>query len=185
VPPGSRPLADDPPAGTVDFAAIYRDQVRYVWGTLRRLGARERDLEDLAHEVFVVAYRKLADYDRARPIRPWLFGIAFRVAAGERRRARHDREIATEHVDVADDAEASDEIAARRALCLKALAELPIEQRAVLILHDLDGFSAPEIAASLEVPLNTVYSRLRLGRAKFTMAARRLAGAGELPGEPS
>jgi RNA polymerase sigma-70 factor (ECF subfamily) len=52
----------------------------------------------------------------------------------------------------------------------RALEKLPLEQRAVFVLHDIDGVSAPEIARALEVPLNTVYSRLRLAREKFLAA---------------
>jgi RNA polymerase sigma-70 factor (ECF subfamily) len=52
----------------------------------------------------------------------------------------------------------------------RALEQLPMEQRAVLVRHDIDGFAAPEIARELELPLNTVYSRLRLARAKFVDA---------------
>lgn len=179
MPPGSRQAARGAGPTTDDFATVYRAHVRYVWLTLRRLGVRDRDLEDLAHDVFVIAYRKLDTYDSAFPMRRWLFGIAFRVAAGERRRFRHDREISTDDVDVVDGAEAHDEVSARKALCLAALAELPMEQRGVLVMHDMDGYSAPEIAESLEVPLNTVYSRLRLARAKFTLAARRLTEPGD------
>jgi len=60
------------------------------------------------------------------------------------------------------------------------LEELPPERRAVVVLHELEGQTAPEIAAALDVPLNTVYSRLRLGRADLNAAARRLSG-----GDPS
>jgi RNA polymerase sigma-70 factor (ECF subfamily) len=58
----------------------------------------------------------------------------------------------------------------RRDALLTALDGLPDEQRAVFVLADVEEMSAPEIAAALEVNLNTVYSRLR--SARKTMAAR-------------
>jgi RNA polymerase sigma-70 factor (ECF subfamily) len=57
-----------------------------------------------------------------------------------------------------------------------ALQVLPLEQRAVMVMHDLDGCTAPEVAEALEVPLNTVYSRLRLARDKFVAALRAQPG---------
>ena len=166
-----------PPA---DLARLYRDGFAYVYSTLRRLGVRERDLEDRTHDVFLVVHRHLADFDPRRPLRPWLFGIAFRVAAGERRRAGHQAEIPTAAVDAAalvGDAEADVSAGQERALVLRALAGIDVDQRAVLILHDIDGCPAPAIASTLGVPLNTVYSRLRLARGKFADAVRRLMTA--------
>jgi len=159
-----------------DFDRAYRENVTYVWRALQRLGARESELEDLAHDVFSLVYRKRESFDQRLPLRPWLFGIAYRVAADARRRAYRRSEIPAESMEVIDPAPAVSEVANTRQLCLDALGELSIEQRAVVVMHDLDGYTAPEIAESLAVPLNTVYSRLRLGRAKFVMRARGLRG---------
>ena len=155
------------------FSAVYAAELRWVWRTLWRLGVRERDLEDVAHDVFVVVHRKLADYDPQRPLRPWLFGICFRTALDRRRKSSHKNEIPTEREDNVADAAAVDATALiernqSKALVHKALATLPLEQRAVFVLHELEGQSIPECAAILEAPLNTLYSRLRLARAAFT-----------------
>ena len=171
--PGEIAAVAPPESRPVDFDAAYRDHFRYVWGTLQRLGVRYDDLEDLAHDVFVIACRREASYDPSLPLRPWLFGIAFRVAAAQRRRARHSAEIATDHLEVADAGGRADETSARCQLVLRALAELNLDQRAVLLMHDLDGYTAAEIGRALDVPLNTVYSRLRLARARFALEARR------------
>lgn len=53
----------------------------------------ERDLEDVANEVFLTVYRKLDDYDPTRPVRPWLFAFALRMAADYRPLARHGVEL--------------------------------------------------------------------------------------------
>src|SRR6266536_1038596 len=80
-------------APALDFTALYEAELTYVWHTLRRFGVHERDLEDLCHDVFVAFYRGRDRFDPARPIRPWLSGIAFRVASDYRRRAQHRREL--------------------------------------------------------------------------------------------
>jgi len=167
------PVTDSPP---LDFVSVYRAELCYVWRTLQRLGARPADLEDLAHDVFVVVHRRLGDFEPGRPVRPWLFGIAFRVASDYRRRARYKAEIATGSVEAPSPSPRADErlaVAEDRALVLASLAELDLDRRAVLILHDIDGEPAPEIARVLDIPVNTVYSRLRVARQRFTAAVRR------------
>lgn len=152
-----------------------------MWNTLRRLGVARDDLEDLAHDVFVVVYRKLGDYDPARPIRPWLFGIAFRVAAGHFRKSHHARELPREEIEAAADGTTKvsrEDAAHARDVVIASLAVLDLDQRAAFVLHDIDGYSAPEIADALDVSVNTVYSRIRLARAKFAKAARRICDRG-------
>jgi RNA polymerase sigma-70 factor (ECF subfamily) len=83
-----------------DFDEIYRRHFPYVWRTLRRLGVAPADVEDVAHEVFVVVHRRLADFDGQRPIKPWLFGIAFRLASEDRRRARRRFELAAPSIEL-------------------------------------------------------------------------------------
>ncbi len=161
------------------FRLLYERHFDHVWHTLRRFGVAERELEDAAHDVFVVVHRKLGEFDARRSARAWLSGIAWRVAADTRRRAHHRREQldARAGVDRRDRLPAPDEVvAAREARLLveQALATIDLDQRAVLMLCDIDGASGPEAAEALGVPLNTVYSRLRTARARFGAAVRRL-----------
>jgi|tagenome__1003787_1003787.scaffolds.fasta_scaffold20310165_2 RNA polymerase sigma-70 factor (ECF subfamily) len=167
--------AGAPGLARASFRDIYEQQFDYVHRAVRRLGIPVSDLEDAVHDVFVVVHRRLDHYDPRRPVRPWLFGIAFRVASDRRRRPV---EIAGREADmlaVADgrpspEAHLATEEARRRVHA--ALDTLPLDQRAVLAMHDLEGHSAPEVAEGLGVGLNTVYSRLRLAREKFVIALR-------------
>lgn len=158
------------------YRAFYAEHVRYVWKSLRRLGIAERDCEDLAQEVFVTIHRRFHERDPARPARPWLFGFVFRIALAHKRRLSTKSEIPTDDDRMGAAHDSSRDVGkamnARDAYLLvhAALGELSIEQRAVVIMHDLDEVAAPEIAAALDVPLNTVYSRLRLGRERFRAA---------------
>ncbi len=160
------------------FESVYRAEFAYVYRSLRRLGVRERELEDVAHDVFLAVYRRFGDYDATRPVRPWLFGFAYRIAADHRRLSRHRHEWSEDEGDevAGTDKPADERIAddqARRML-LRALDELPDERRAVLVMHDLEEHSMPEIAEALAIPLNTAYSRLRLARRDFESAVQRL-----------
>lgn len=164
------------------LAEVYRDTFQHVWNTLRRLGVPERDLEDAAHEVYLVVQRRLGDYDPERPLRAWLTGICYRVASDDRRRAFRRREVLWDAGEVPASeptAEAALEAAQAQRRVAAALETLPLEQRVVFVMHDIDGFSMPDIARELGAPLNTLYSRLRLGRARFEAAIR---GDGHGPG---
>src|SRR5690606_29781625 len=68
-----------------DFEQWYQADFDYVWRCLRRLGVSVADATDLAHDVFVVAWQKRDGLDPERARRPWLFGVAFRIASSHRR----------------------------------------------------------------------------------------------------
>lgn len=162
-----------------DCLQAYQRELDYLLGSLRRLGVPYSDAEDVLHEVFLVMLARWDDYDRARPLRPWLFGIAFRVASTHRRKstrevlgAAHEAEDPRQGPD--DDVEEMQS----RALLLKALAQLPIERRAVLIMHELDETSMRDIAQQLGIPLFTAYSRLRKARRELDLALTRLQKGG-------
>jgi RNA polymerase sigma-70 factor (ECF subfamily) len=177
----------------IDFRTIFEKECGYVWHALRRLGVRERDLEDLAHDVFVTVHKRLGDYDPTRPIKPWLFGIAFRHASDYRRLARNRLEIVSalgvggESPEPADDAPGADvhyEQAEARRLVAEALESLDLDKRAVFVMHEIDGHAMPEIAEALKIPLNTAYSRLRLAREQFAVVVRRLRARKLSPNVP-
>jgi RNA polymerase sigma-70 factor (ECF subfamily) len=162
------------------FRVFFEEHFDYVYRSLRRLGVQERDLEDITHDVFLRVHAALPTFDRSRPPKPWLFAFAFRFASDYRRLGRHqavptaDLDLAREEPGAGGEAEAAYLDAEKRALLARALAEVDLDQRAVLVLHALDDVAVPEIATSLGIPLNTAYSRLRLGREALTAALKRL-----------
>ena len=162
------------------FEAIFEAELAYVWTSLRRLGVHSRDLEDVAHEVFLRAYENLSRYDTTRPIRPWLFAFAFRFASDYRRLARHRTELyGDDEPGRASELDAEQVLVQRQRqeLVARALDAIEIERRAVFILHELDEEPMPAVAETLGIPLNTGYSRLRVARDEFTTALRRLTRA--------
>jgi RNA polymerase sigma-70 factor (ECF subfamily) len=163
---------------------IYEECFGYVWTCLKRLGVWERDLEDAAHDVFLVVHRRLPDYDPTRPLKPWLAGIAARVASEFRRRAQHRREVVSEdvhmesasvHHNATPSAETALDDKRRRDLVQRALERLAFDRRTVLVLHDIEGHAMPEVAAALEININTLYARLRSARQDFAAAVRALS----------
>ena len=113
--------------------------------------------EDIAQEAFLAAIRSLDRFDRRRPFGPWLHRIVVNRAI-DWARARQLRGE-TELVEVAADQPAEgdpEELAS-------AIACLPPEQRAVIVLRHLLEYTPGEIADLLELPRGTVNSRLRRG----------------------
>jgi RNA polymerase sigma-70 factor (ECF subfamily) len=162
---GERAPFDAPDKPVVDptFTQLFEDHFAFVCRSLQRLGVREADLEDIAQELFLAVHRALPTSDRSRPLRPWLFGFAVRFAANYRRLSWHrGRELD----DVPISPKLHDKLAAKRTV-LHALERLDFDKRVVLVMHDLEEFTAPEIAEQLGLPLNTVYSRVRLAREAF------------------
>jgi len=163
------------------FKEVYDGHFKAVWLGLRRFGVWDRDLEDAAHDVFLVVHRRLADYDPSRPLRPWLLGIAARVASEFRRKSQHRHEVVSEDVEAEGDrvpqhtpahgvrADRAFDDKQRRELLHKALDTLEFDRRTVLVLHDIEGHAMPDIAAALEVNVNTLYARLR--QARFDLKA--------------
>ena len=167
--------AGSPPAGGDACFQVYERELDYLLGSLRRLGVPYRDIEDVVHEVFLVMHRRWEDYDRMRPVRPWLFGIAFRVASAHRRKG--SREVLGDSFEAEDLGARPDDAAVAsetRTLLLKALGQVPLERRAVLVMHDVDDTSMRDIAAELGIPLFTAYSRLRKARKELDVALSRL-----------
>jgi RNA polymerase sigma-70 factor (ECF subfamily) len=169
----AHPRPPDAPPLSVAFRTLFDAEFGYVCRSLRRLGVREADVLDVAQELFLAVHHRLGEHVPGRPVRPWLFAFSLRFAANYRRNAWH-RVRSDEGRDAGAAADGAHSEA--RDLVLRALDQLDETRRAVLVMHDLEGFDAPEIAVLTGALLNTVYSRLRLARADFRQAVARLQG---------
>ena len=155
------------------LAQIYREHFDFVWRSLRGFGFGESEAEDLAQDVFLVARRRLPDFERGRPLRPWLFGILRRVAKDRRRSAaRTERRLR-----LLPTATASEPSPERRTAQVEAadfveafLSTLDESRRTIFLLSEAEGMSGTEIAEALGLNRNTVYTRLRAARQQFAAA---------------
>jgi len=173
VPQGSP--ADERAAAALpaDLSAVYEAHFRYVWRCLRSLGVHDAHVDDALQDVFIVAARKLADFDGGAELRTWLYAIALRIARKYRERLRrqpasldgaHESEPELVLAATAERAALQNE---RLALAHAILETFSDEQREVFVLARVEQMSAPEIAEVIGIPLNTVYSRLRAARLAF------------------
>ena len=172
----SRAPVPEPESNCLD---VFDQEVDYLYATLQRLGARPADIDDLLQEIFLVLYRHWPTLDLTRPLRPWLFGVAFRVVRSQRR--RRSREAPYAGLDPEDTAlspeghlEGQESIATLWA----ALERVPLARRSVLIKHDLEGLEVIAIARQLSITKFGVYARLHKARKELASAVLRLLKEG-------
>jgi RNA polymerase sigma-70 factor (ECF subfamily) len=158
------------------FELIYEQHVDFVWRSLRRLGVSDASVEDAVQDVFVVVHRRLDEFEGRSSMKTWLFGILYRVASDQRRQIRRKGEVAPLSSALQDGRPLPDEsletAESLRALD-QALCRLEPERRAVFVMAEIEGMTAPEIADALGIKLNTVYSRLRVARRELDLAIGR------------
>lgn len=158
------------------FARLYdryaSDIHRYC---ARRLGVGAAD--DITSETFLVAFRQRSRYDINRPsARPWLYGIAAKLIARQRRaEVKALRILARTGVDPIAESwveTADSRVAAQSAnkLLASALAALSAGERSVLLLVAWADLTYQEVADALNIPIGTVRSRLNRARRKMRHA---------------
>ena len=162
------------------FQAIYKQYFDFVWSSARHLGATGDAIDDVVQDVFIVIHSKLATLRNPEALRSWIYGIVRRTVSDYRRSSR-TRDAAgarlgaelksTQPIQPSplDMAERSAEII----LLESVLAELDEPKREVFVMVEVLEMTVPEVVQSLEIPLNTAYSRLRMARQSFEDALAR------------
>jgi len=134
-----------------------------------RIVRRHEVADDVAQETFIRAHRALATFDRSRPFGPWICRIAANLSVNHVRspEAREDPLPEGHEETPAEGSNPLGGVLSREAqeVLERALASLPADQRAVIVLRAIEELSYKEIAEALAIPLGTVMSRLHRGRA--------------------
>jgi RNA polymerase sigma-70 factor (ECF subfamily) len=161
------------PATTLDFTQVYEAWFEPCLRWLRALGIPDADLEDVGQEVFVVVRRKLPSFDGER-LPAWLYRIAARTASDQRRRAWFRRlwhrssRVDLDALPTTDfgPAQLYERREAQRLLD-RVLRSLSEKRRLAFALYEIEGYSGEEIAALLDVPVATIWTRLHHARKEF------------------
>jgi RNA polymerase sigma-70 factor (ECF subfamily) len=166
--PGKRAPLDD-----LDVGALFDAHAPYLCRVVQRLTGSAEAAEDVVQEVFVLAWRRRHELEDRNGIRTWLYRVAVNhVRHGRRSYARYQNVLDrfTKRPDTDPLELPPDEAALRRqrgeriAACVAKLSD---KQREVFVLYELEEIEGNEIAEILDIPINTVWSRLRLARAAF------------------
>lgn len=161
---------------------VFEEYGAFVCRSLRYLGVREADLDDMLQEVFLVVYQRLNDYQERGRVRAWLYSICTRVAFAHRRKLGRHREAATREIkETAEGPAQHARVEDREALALgqRLLADLPPRQREVFVLYEVEDMTMAEIAQALRCPLQTAYSRLHKARQRILAEVERIAAEAE------
>ena len=149
-----------------DLQGLYDDHAQALFGFLLNFTRDIEDTREALQEVFIKLARAPECLAGVRDERGFLLRLAHRVAIDLARRrgsrSRRDERFSAEQVPIFAPDPDPDEAAVRAAVAA-ALGELPPEQRAVVHLKLWEGLTFDEIAAALEIPVNTAASRYRYG----------------------
>lgn len=178
------PIAEFPPEDTVSalvrraasgetraFEVLYRDHVGRMYGTILRLVGMDRSrAEELTQEAFIRAWQKLSSFRHESAFSTWLHRLGVNTALMELRGRREMEPI---------DADALEKTAGDVPFCAaergdleRAVAALPPRARAVLVLHDVEGWKHEEISNELGMAVGS--SKAQLHRARGLL--RRMLG---------
>lgn len=152
-----------------ELEAIYREHHRRVRWTMRARAVPESELDDLVHDAFVAIFARMGDRDPSLPMSTWVVGVARNVAFSQRRSYARRRNAPLPDPPLPD-AQPDEVLARRRAwgLVEDFLRSLDATQREVFVLADVMGMRIPEVAGIVDAPLDTLYSRLRIARRRFS-----------------
>lgn len=148
------------------FEALFREFALRLRGFLRVYSGDRLETDDILQETFLQIWKRPNGYDPERgTVRQYLYGIARkRVAQKRRESAQIASEVDFDRLDKmrlrADSAESGDLSLAMR----EGLMHLDSDERALLWLREIEGYSYAELAEILQVPLGTVKSRLFAAR---------------------
>ena len=144
-----------------EYDAFYADSFRRVVGQIYAMCGNLAEANDCVQEAFVRAWDKRRTLDPDQAPEAWVRTVAYRLAVSRWRRARK----ALLPPDRSAERPVPSEPDVTRIALARALRQIPVEQRRVIVLHHLCDLSVADIAAEVGAPVGTVKARLSRGRA--------------------
>jgi RNA polymerase sigma-70 factor, ECF subfamily len=158
------------------FEEIYKISSGYVYAVAYRVTGKKEDAEEVTQDVFISVYRNLRSFAFRSAFSTWIYRIAMNTAINLYRKRSKERGRTVpfddamgtkDHAHKGDDASRSLEKKDNEKLVQSMLGCLPEDQRACIVMKDLEGLKYEEIARALNINLNTVRSRLSRAREKL------------------
>jgi RNA polymerase sigma-70 factor (ECF subfamily) len=169
----SKLIEDCAEGDTVAWRKLHRRYYPVAVAFLRKLGVRERDLEDATQDVFLQMYKYLPRFRRQAELSTWLYRLCITQARHTRRRVRVTDTLLSilslmPSSSMLSEPSFSENLAKQR--IDQALAALPEGERAVFVLYEMEGLAGKQIADIVKCPEATVWRRLHYARRTFREA---------------
>ena len=159
---------------TAAFEELMTAHEKQVYGVALRMTGQREDAADVTQEVFLAAWKNMCTFRGQGSFAGWLYRLTANACIDHLRREKRrrtvpltrldDEEQELELPDPSPGPEEQAERTERRAALRRAVAQLPEDQRTVLLLRETGGLSYQEIAGTLNIPAGTVKSRIARAR---------------------
>jgi RNA polymerase sigma-70 factor (ECF subfamily) len=180
-------VAGDPDA----FGELVRRHRDRLWAVALRTTSDPEEASDALQDAFISAYRNAASFRGESAVTTWLHRVVVNACLDRMRRRKvrptvplPEEDGETGHRGIADPRDDLDRLELRMEID-RALAALPLDQRAAIILVDVEGLSVADAALALGIPEGTVKSRCSRGRARLAVALAGLRNPDAGSGVPS
>ena len=144
------------------FLRLYRGKTPHLYQMALRLTQDEYQSEELIQEMWLVAIKRLSDFQWKSELKTWLTGILINLYRSMRR--EEEKEITTGAMQLSEELSITEIRNESVADLEKAIAQLPGGYRQTIILHDIEGYKHREIAEILDVSIGTSKSQLFYAR---------------------
>jgi RNA polymerase sigma-70 factor, ECF subfamily len=156
------------------FEAVYKSASGFVYNVALKIARKSSDAEEITQDVFVKIYRSLKDFAFKSSFKTWVYRITVNTALNHTRASMKDKDvIGFEDMNILpaknDDLKTNIDRQDSEAKVDAMLEALNPDQRACMVLREIEGLDYKEIAETLNIPINTVRSRLK--RARETLLA--------------
>jgi RNA polymerase sigma-70 factor, ECF subfamily len=155
------------------FETIYRESSSFVYNVAFRVVGRKEDAEEVVQEVFLTVHHKLKDFRFESSFKTWIYRVTVNQAINMAKKTAKTRDKMTAYdeevhpIPVAADIETKIEKEHNEELVEELLSAVNPDQRACVVLCNIEGLSYEEIAKTLKININTVRSRLKRAREKM------------------
>jgi RNA polymerase sigma-70 factor, ECF subfamily len=179
------------------FEELVRRHQQRVFGLVSGILRRQEDVEDIAQQVFLKVFLSIKRFDQRAAFSTWLYKITVNECWDYLRKKKvrplvYESDLSEEQVSRLDGIVSADRVtlgpndqAEVRDLLERMLDKLPEQDRQLLVLKEIEGFSVQELAEILDLNVNTVKVRLFRARGRIMDAYRRRLGPGNQPGSGS